>query len=112
MTAGGYHLYNDPDRKLSPTVGQLRIFKAYMLGYSQKEAASICGLKLHTVKAQLCDLYYRLGVNSALEAAYKLGWLRIPPEDGSVLCGWIGMCSRPLGHDEDHGDMRKLREII
>jgi hypothetical protein len=66
-----------------------------------------CGIALQTVKNHLCDLYERLGVNSAMEAAVRLGWVTIPGGDRPA-CGWVGYCSRGLGHRGPHGGMRSI----
>jgi hypothetical protein len=96
---------NEPRPDLAPTSGMLRVFTAYVRAGSQKAAAQECGVAVQTVKSQLGELYTRLDVGSAMEAAAKLGWLHVP-EDTRPACGWVGYCSRPLGHRGHHGGMR------
>jgi hypothetical protein len=60
----------------------------------------------------LHELYVRLDVGSAMEAAVKLGWVHLPEVGGPFLCGWVGYCSRPAAHRGHHGGMRALPNRI
>ena len=63
---------------LGPTPGQLVAFRAYVETGSQKAAAHQCGIRVQTVKNHMLNLYRRLGVGGAMEAAMALGWITLP----------------------------------
>jgi DNA-binding NarL/FixJ family response regulator len=58
-----------------PTPRQLELLRALYRCGSAKEAGLTLGITRQTVKYHLADLYRRLGVSGAYEAAYAL-WLR------------------------------------
>jgi hypothetical protein len=86
----------------------LRVFAAYVREGSLKAAASKLGIANSTVKNQMSELYGRLDVCCAMDAAQKLGWVRIPGEEHLQECKWTGYCSHPLGHRGHHGAFRAL----
>ena len=92
---------------LTPTPAQLSVFAIYVRTFSQKRTAYESGLAYQTVKNHMEDLYRRLGVSSAMEAAAVLGWLRAPAE-GPQECGWVGRCTRPMEHRGHHGGFRSF----
>jgi len=93
------------ERAQHPTPAQLLAFRAYVETGSQKIAANRCGISPQTLKNHLHDLYQRLGVSGAMEAANKLGWVSFP-DSTPKACGWIGYCTRSLNHRGHHGGMR------
>jgi len=84
-----------------PTDREVEVLAAYMAAGRVKDAASALGISEQTAKNHLAELYTRLDVAGAIEAALALGWIRIP--DRYAACGWIGMCTRPDGHRGHHG---------
>lgn len=88
-----------------PTPAQAEVFRAYVETGSQKEAARRCGIALSTAKNHLSQMYDRLGVGGAMEAATVLGWVSLPGA-APKACGWVGYCSRPIAHRGHHGGMR------
>ena len=88
-----------------PTLAQLVAFRAYVQAGSQKEAAHLLDISVRALKWRLSEMYVRLGVNGAMEAATSLGWVTLPG-DGPAMCAWRGSCSRPLGHSGHHGGFR------
>jgi DNA-binding CsgD family transcriptional regulator len=89
-------------------VRSLEIFRRYVTsGGSQRNVAAHFGLSPQTVKNHLYALYQHLGVNSAMEAALVLGWVRVEP--APEVCGWTGYCGRPEGHRGHHGGFRAFR---
>lgn len=91
-----------------PTRAQLRALEAFIITGSQKDAATYIGCAYQTIKNHLGDLYARLDVNGAMEAATHLGWVNTPSNNGPKICGWVAYCSRPFNHKGYHGDMRAL----
>lgn len=87
-----------------PTEHQLTILAAYFEAGSAKAAATSLGLSPQTVKNALGDIYRKLDVCGSIEAAVKLGWIKIPMNYG--LCGWIGVCTRSKDHRGHHGGFR------
>lgn len=61
-----------------PTPSQLRVMAAYVRTGDRRAAADELGLTLPTVRESLRQLYARLDVTSALQAAGKLGWVHVP----------------------------------
>lgn len=90
-----------------PTRAQLRALEAFIITGSQKDAATYIGCAYQTIKNHLGDLYARLDVNGAMEAAAHLGWINIP-SGGPKICGWVGYCSRSFNHKGRHSDFRAL----
>ena len=90
-----------------PTPAQLVAFRAYVQAGSLKEAAHVLGVSVASVKRHLTEMYARIGVGGAMEAATALGWVTLPG-DGPVPCGWRGSCSRPRGHRGHHGGFRSF----
>jgi DNA-binding CsgD family transcriptional regulator len=86
---------------MKPTDREVEVLAAYLSHGSTKDAADLLGLRQQTVKNHLVNLYERLDVGGAIEAALALGWLRVP--DHYTPCGWIGMCTRPMDHRGHHG---------
>lgn len=61
--------------QLRPSPRQMEVLRAvYRLG-SHKDAAAALGVTAGTMKYHLAELYRRMGVENAYEAAYAL-WLR------------------------------------
>ena len=88
-----------------PTPAQLLAFRAYVQAGSRKEAAHVLGVSVASVKRHLSEMYARLDVSGAMEAAAALGWVTLPG-DGPAPCGWRGAGSRPRGHSGHHGGFR------
>jgi DNA-binding CsgD family transcriptional regulator len=86
------------------TEAQLVTLAAYVQSGSAKETATELGIALSTVKNHLSDLYARLGVGGAMEAAITLGWVTVPPDYRA--CGWVGSCTRKHDHRGQHGGFR------
>ena len=72
-----------------PTPAQLVAFRAYVQAGSLKEAAHVLGVSVASVKRHLSEMYARLDVSGAMEAAAALGWVTLPG-DGPAPCGWRG----------------------
>jgi len=89
-----------------PTPAQLVAFRAYVQAGSLKEAAHVLGVSVGSVKRHLTEMYARIGVSGAMEAAAALGWVTLPGE--TAPCGWRGSCSRPRGHRGHHGGFRAI----
>ena len=87
-----------------PTEHQLAILSAYMQTGSLKDAADTLGLAVPTVKNLLSELYSRLDVGGAIEAALALGWITIPTQ--YQMCGWVAVCTRLRGHRGHHAGFR------
>ena len=93
----------------NPSPAQLRALEAVIICGTQKDAATYIGISPQTLKNHLGDLYRKLGTNSAMETASKLGWVNIPSnENGPRICGWVGYCSRSFNHKGRHSDFRAL----
>jgi len=86
------------------TEAQLVTLAAYVQSGSAKETATELGIALSTVKNHLSNLYGRLGVSGAMEAAAVLGWVTIPGD--YRMCGWLGTCTRKAEHRGQHGGFR------
>lgn len=96
----------------TPTPRQLECFAAYVRTGSYAAGAHERGIAPQTFKNHLSGLYERLGISGAMEAAARLGWMRIPSDSTRAACGWVGVCSRPLGHRGHHGGMRDQLAIV
>ena len=94
-----------------PTPQQLRVLDAYVRTCSQKAVAYEMGISIQTVKNHLSSLYAGLDAHSVLEALTKLGRLSAPGQ-GPTPCGWVGYCSRPLGHRPHHGQFRAFARTV
>ena len=73
---------------LPPTPAQLAVLAAYVRVGSWRAAAETQGVRLSTAKNEARDLYARLGVRSAMQAAVALGWVSVPGSastDGRVV---------------------------
>jgi DNA-binding CsgD family transcriptional regulator len=86
------------------TEAQLVTLAAYVQSGSAKETATELGIALSTVKNHLSNLYARLGVGGAMEAATVLGWVMVPSD--YAMCGWLGTCTRKADHRGQHGGFR------
>lgn len=64
--------------RLAPTAWQLTVFATVLGAGSRKAAAHALGISRRAVYWQLHKLYERLEAESILDAAARLGWLRIP----------------------------------
>lgn len=91
-----------------PTDRQVEVLASYLAHGRVKDAAAELGISPQTVKNHLSNLYDRLEVGGAVEAALALGWIRLP--ERYEPCGWTGMCSRPAGHRGHHGGWAGVRE--
>jgi hypothetical protein len=70
-----------PSREdLAPTPAQLAMLATYVRVGSWRAAAEAHGVCLSTAKNHSRDLYARLGVRSAMQAAVALGWVRTPDD--------------------------------
>ncbi len=68
-----------PSREdLEPTPAQLAMLATYVRVGSWRAAAEAHGVCLSTAKNHSRDLYARLGVRSAMQAAVALGWICAP----------------------------------
>ena len=99
---------NQGASRLSPTEHQLAILAAYVDAGTLAQTAHALGLAESTIKNSLGELYSRLEVGSAMEAAVRLGWVKLPP--GLGLCRWVGVCTRPAGHRGHHGGFRGYQQ--
>ena len=98
-----YELPRENDEGLPLTRMQLKVFRTYMRAFSHKETAARLDISIQTVKNHVANLYERLGVNTMLEAATKLGWLK-PPDEVPTTCGTviISICSLSYDHEGIH----------
>ena len=107
-----YHYPTDKrptDERLSPSRRQLQCLEALIICGTQKDAATYLGISIQTFKNHMGTLYKRMGTNSSMETASKLGWVNIPSnEAGPSICGWVGYCSRSFNHKGRHSDFRAL----
>ncbi len=94
----------------APTARQLDCIRAYCATGSQIAAAHSLGITTQTLKNHMLDLYQRLGVGGAMEAAMALGYVTLPDDDGRAICGWLGYCSRTRHHRGQHGGFRAFAE--
>lgn len=97
------------DRPLpKPTEHEVVVLAMYVQRGSVKEAATHLDLAESTVKNTLRNLYLKLDVGSAMEAAVALGWVTLP--DRYRICGWQAVCTRLEGHRGHHGGFRGHRQ--
>jgi DNA-binding CsgD family transcriptional regulator len=72
-----------PVAPLAPSPAQLRSFRAYLHALTEgeggRQAAADCGIAYQTSLNHIDELYRRLGVTNAIQAAMQLGWL-VPNE--------------------------------
>ena len=54
------------------------VLRAYAINLTTKDAARSLGISVQTVKNHLANIYFKLGVNTALAAMHRVGWLWIP----------------------------------
>jgi hypothetical protein len=85
---------------------QMRVLEAYTRLGSQKLVAQELGISYQTVKNHLTHLYVRLGVNGAIEALNKMGWIAAPTTTRVVPCGHLAYCTRSENHRGQHGGYR------
>jgi hypothetical protein len=95
----------------APSRGQFRALKYYALHGDHKSAAHAQGISEQTQKNHISMLLKNLDVSTVLEAMKKLGWLNIPGDPAPAMCGAIGICTKPIGHIDDHGQLRLLRGL-
>lgn len=63
---------------MTPTPRQLECLRAFVRCGSRKEAAHELGIAETTLRNNLAELYYRLGVEGHMAALRELGWLQVP----------------------------------
>lgn len=68
------------ENRLPVSPAQLRAFTAYLHalddGEGQKRAAADCGISVQTLRNHTEEMYRRLGVTNAIQAALQLGMIR------------------------------------
>jgi hypothetical protein len=94
----------------APSRGQFRALKYYALYGDHKSAAHAQGISYQTHKNHISRLLSNLDAETVVEAMRKLGWLSIPGDPAPVMCGTIGICTKPAGHTDDHGQLRLLSD--
>lgn len=96
------------------TERELQVLAAVVVEGRHKSAAYRLGISEQTVKNHLSQLYGKLDVGSPSEAAFRLGWITIPPEHATLrtgTCGWLGVCGRNADHRGQHGGFRPAAAV-